>query len=687
MSERGGAAVVLGEQRADLVDAVAGAVLDERADLEVLPCPHRLGQHAVGHVPDQHVLERQLALARETAFGARRKDVLLLQRGERPPQVAPLGARQRHQRSLPERAPDHSRLLDQPPLERIERVEARGQHALDGVWQLGCLAALLGDAPRHLLREQRVAARPLHHRGHERPAARQKRRDERLGVGRAQRVEDQLGRRAPSAAPARTPVEQLVAREADDQERSADPLSQVLDRVEHAVVRPVDVLEREHERLLAGPGLDAGAEGREERVSHALRVVVLRHQLGRHLETDQAAEQGRRALALLAEIRMLGREQLAGVVEQLAPRHLGRVAVDYPTAGADDLAERPEHDARAVRQAAAGVERGCVGAVTEPPLELAQHARLAHAGLSHERDQVWDAVALDPLVYRLQGGQLVVPPDQRRLARRRRAPHRLLGGHAHGLPRRNGLRLALELERLECLVAHGGHGGSHRALANGHAAGPRRALQPGGHVHGVAGHRVAGTHGAGEHLAGVHAHAQVEVDAGREALVHLVHGGLHAEAGAHGALGVVLVRHGRAEDRHHVVADVLVDGAAVALDLLAEPHQGAVDERLHGLWVHALGHGGVAGQVGEEDGHLAAFLRRLLVRPRSRGSRRGDLVELRAAAHAEARLWGRGRAAARAAALEPGAARHAECRAGRILRPAAPAAHRSRLLALRGWTM
>ena len=68
-----------------------------------------------------------------------------------------------------------------------------------------------------------------------------------------------------------------------------------------------------------------------------------------------------------------------------------------------------------------------------------------------------------------------------------------------------------------------------------------------------------------------------------KAVVHLGHRRLHAEPGADRALGVVLVRDRRAEERHHVVADVLVDGAAVALNLLPEPEQRAVDERLHGL--------------------------------------------------------------------------------------------------------
>ena len=96
-------------------------------------------------------------------------------------------------------------------------------------------------------------------------------------------------------------------------------------------------------------------------------------------------------------------------------------------------------------------------------------------------------------------------------------------------------------------------------------------------------------------------------------LVDLLHRGLHREAGADGALGVVLVGDRSAEHAHHVVADVLVDRPAVALDLLAEPAQRAVDERLHRLRVEALGDGRVAGEVGEQDRRLAPLLRKLLV--------------------------------------------------------------------------
>ena len=152
----------------------------------------------------------------------------------------------------------------------------------------------------------------------------------------------------------------------------------------------------------------------------------------------------------------------------------------------------------------------------------------------------------------------------------------------------------------------------------------------------------------------------------RQPLVDLVHRALHAERRAHRALGVVLVRDRRAEQRHHVVADVLVHGAAVALDLLPEPPQRAVHERLHGLGVEALGHGRVAGQIGEQHGHAAALLRQGGLDGSRARRRAGGHVQRAAAARAEAGARRRLGPAVGAAACECGPTGHAETRAGGI---------------------
>ena len=61
------------------------------------------------------------------------------------------------------------------------------------------------------------------------------------------------------------------------------------------------------------------------------------------------------------------------------------------------------------------------------------------------------------------------------------------------------------------------------------------------------------------------------------------------ERGADGALGIVLVRDRRAEERHHRVADELLDGAAEALELARGRARGRAEERTHVLRVEPLG--------------------------------------------------------------------------------------------------
>ena len=214
-----------------------------------------------------------------------------------------------------------------------------------------------------------------------------------------------------------------------------------------------------------------------------------------------------------------------------------------------------------------------------------------------------------PAVDRRQQVELVVAPDERRLAHsgaagglRRQQADRLEGG--------DGLRLALQRQRLEPLVLDRLASRPVCPLADRDGSGLGGGLEASRDVDGVADDGVSVADCARDHLAGVDADPQSKAHpvGQAEALVQLGHRLLHAEAGADRALGVVLVRDWRAEDGHHVVADVLVDSAAVAVDLLAEAAQAAVDEALHRLRVHALGDRRVSGEVGEDDGDLAALL-------------------------------------------------------------------------------
>ena len=99
------------------------------------------------------------------------------------------------------------------------------------------------------------------------------------------------------------------------------------------------------------------------------------------------------------------------------------------------------------------------------------------------------------------------------------------------------------------------------------------------------------------------------------------------ERGANGPLGIVLVRGRRAEERHHRVADELLDRPAAPLELGAQPRVVRLEHGAHVLGVELLGPRGEADEVGEEDGHDLALLPRRL----------GGLLQTGAAARAEAR--------------------------------------------------
>ena len=99
------------------------------------------------------------------------------------------------------------------------------------------------------------------------------------------------------------------------------------------------------------------------------------------------------------------------------------------------------------------------------------------------------------------------------------------------------------------------------------------------------------------------------------------HGGDQVERCAHGPLGVVLGRRRRAPDRHHRVADELLDRAAVELDQSSARVEVAGEELARVLGIALLGGGGEADEVGEENRDEAALGRRFRDR-RRRGRRR-----------------------------------------------------------------
>ena len=315
----------------------------------------RLGQHPVGHVADQHVLERQLALAGELALERRRdEDVLLLERDER---LGPGRARPRSASGPSEPSQNVRPTTAACCTSRRSNGSSESRRAastrLHGVGQLGgarCCPPRRsgGPSPRRTAgcrptRSTTAAAPPRR-----RPAAarHQLAAPPSLSGSRNSCVAER--RPPPQLGP---PVEQLVARQADEHQRRAHPLRQVLDRVEHAVVGPVDVLEGDHERLPARPSPRCPQRSAEKNASRRRSgSSPVGTQLGRHLDAEQPADQRGLALGLLADRLALACRTGRPTYARSLPQASSAESVSTIAALlAQHLAERPEDDARCRR--------------------------------------------------------------------------------------------------------------------------------------------------------------------------------------------------------------------------------------------------------------------------------------------------------------------------------------------------
>jgi hypothetical protein len=135
-------------------------------------------------------------------------------------------------------------------------------------------------------------------------------------------------------------------------------------------------------------------------------------------------------------------------------------------------------------------------------------------------------------------------------------------------------------------------------------------LQPRRRVDDITGrHALAGFGPRAERdqrLAGVDGDAELKVG------LLFAHPVADRERGAHRSLGIVLVRDRSAEERDDRVADELLHGAAVALELRAQPLVVRRQQCAHVLRVHLLGARGEPDEVGEQHRDDLALLSRYL---------------------------------------------------------------------------
>ncbi len=354
-------AVVVGDDLGQVPDPLAGHRLDPLGDRLVAAGPARPRDLGVGDVPDQGVPEHVLVLVLDRGGPRPLDELLALQLGQggldrlaavavgpgRPPSMA---ATAPGQKTRPTTAASWTSALTSGA--RVSRRAAISPCTVSGTGMSGTAApsplgrqALVGEQARELLGVQGVAAGPLQQQGldpdgQHRPAHQGGHQPRRLQVG--QRPQRDPGRRRAAVAPARVPFQQLGAGRGHDQQGQAGgALDQVLEELEHRRVGPVQVLDHQHQRVVAGHGLHEPAPGGEQLGPLGLDRV-------RAGDPEQRGQPRPQPLAL----RRVGEEAVQGRPE--LARHLGRwVGLEDAGLGLDDLAQRPEGDPVAIGQAAA----------------------------------------------------------------------------------------------------------------------------------------------------------------------------------------------------------------------------------------------------------------------------------------------------------------------------------------------
>ena len=264
----------------------------------------------------------------------------------------------------------HRTALDHDALVVVQRVEPRLEQRPDRRRHVDRAACLSGEGG-HLLEEQRIAVRGRH----DAPARLVVELDvgeEAVGkpssVRLGERLEEDRRGVQLAAAPARPDVEELGSRDAEEEDRRGTrPVDDVLDEVEHRLLRPVEVVDHEHERPLAGALLEEGT-CRELRLGRRGpdRLRRLDLELHEHLHERPV------------------RDPLA-VRERAAPRHRGD-AVDV----LEDVRDEPRlaDPGRAdQREQTAAARRDHVLEVRAEPraLALAAHHRALEAACDADR--------------------------------------------------------------------------------------------------------------------------------------------------------------------------------------------------------------------------------------------------------------------------------------------------------------
>ena len=249
-------------------------------------------------------------------------------------------------------------------------------------------------------------------------------------------------------------------------------------------------------------------------------------------------------------------------------------------------------------------QHSCIDRVVQVVDQLVGKARFPDAVLARDRQQHTSVGDADEIERGAADGEFGLSTDQRAAA----SSSRTTAWRSGGLDREPDLDGLLAASRVE--FASGFEVDRLRRERVGgvsyeDAAWRGRTLQTRCGVDDVAHRGVLGAcQRADQDLAGVDADAHADPRAAGQPRCadEVSQRCLHAQRGAHGAFGVVLVRDRRAEQREDAVAEDLVDPAAERRDVVDEQLEARVDQPLDGLRIAMFSQCCEPDQIGEQHG-------------------------------------------------------------------------------------
>ncbi len=382
----------------------------------------------------------------------------------------------------------------------------------------------------------------------------------------------------------------------------------MVDEVEQPVVRPVQILEGENERMARGERLEEAPPG-GERLAAPVAADLLAAQAD---ERAQVALDPGRLSGVFDRCLDGGAELGFGILGGVRRQDL-RPALDH-------FPKRPEGHALAVRQAPAHLPDQLVGIGGGLAPELVEKPALPDSGLTHEGDELDGALLLRPGERASEGLELLRAAHERPAAALERFRVRLLLGRDR-FPDRKRLRLPLRLHRLRLPVFDRVLRRRMRRPVHKDPVHRRRRLEPRRPVEDVAGGHplpLARTRPQRDNgLPRRHRdpHVQVQPRIGRIALRDRFS---DRKRRPHATLRVVLVRRRRAEERDHGIADELLHRSPEALQLRAQTRVVRSEELPHVLRIELPRPPREVDQIGEQDRDDLALLRLRLPRPARR---------------------------------------------------------------------